>query len=433
MSVNKNKPLEAVLLNPDARLRKLADSAELTTLSLQVSIHRYYQGVLDLYKLAVSYLDDRLIERCFVLMYRYCWFCITELPKHPDDAEHESTEKTQARELLNNAVPLTSELERQILIVYEAQAVYYRFAESQRVLLLEDPQAWRLQQETANKRYEELYKEAEEVTVRAGMEMGRVRPLQPEFVDFGPNERPLPQVPTEVTPSKLLLTTREDEPGPSNRHVSSPAVAPGSSGSAFKPIRPAADSQPDESSANSSLSDEAVPEKNYAIPCDLVEKFLKCCAENTKNNIQTCGVLAGRKLRDRYIITHVLVPKQSGTADYCVGQGEEEVSCILDNASLLTLGWIQTNPKSKAHMSPMDFHTQHAYQKIMKESVAVICAPAHDEVTAFTMTPRGMEVLSECKLTGNHPHPETYGELYTTAPHVVWSTDFNSYILDIRD
>ena len=45
-------------------------------------------------------------------------------------------------------------------------------------------------------------------------------------------------------------------------------------------------------------------------------------------------------------MTHVIIPKQSGTANSCDTQKEEEIFDALDREDLITLGWIHvSSPK----------------------------------------------------------------------------------------
>jgi hypothetical protein len=43
------------------------------------------------------------------------------------------------------------------------------------------------------------------------------------------------------------------------------------------------------------------------------------------------------------IVTHLLVPKQNGTADSCTTQNEEEIFDYQDQHDLITLGWIHVS------------------------------------------------------------------------------------------
>lgn len=87
-------------------------------------------------------------------------------------------------------------------------------------------------------------------------------------------------------------------------------------------------------------------------------KFLLLAAKNTTNNVETCGILAGRLVRsnivlnlrhliifnfqaqNQLLITHVIVPKQNGTSDSCTTMNEEDIFDIQDQQNLITLGWI---------------------------------------------------------------------------------------------
>ncbi len=49
-------------------------------------------------------------------------------------------------------------------------------------------------------------------------------------------------------------------------------------------------------------------------------------------------------------MTHVIIPKQSGTANSCDTQNEEEIFDALDREDLITLGWIHV---SSPNLSPL--------------------------------------------------------------------------------
>lgn len=49
------------------------------------------------------------------------------------------------------------------------------------------------------------------------------------------------------------------------------------------------------------------------------------------------------QVHDSFHITHVLVPKQSGTTDTCVAEDEEDLFMYQDPRDLITLGWIHVS------------------------------------------------------------------------------------------
>jgi STAM-binding protein len=61
------------------------------------------------------------------------------------------------------------------------------------------------------------------------------------------------------------------------------------------------------------------------VPAMVMAKFLSVAQTNTSNNVETCAILAGKLARDSFRITHILVPKQSGTSDSCSTSNEEAI------------------------------------------------------------------------------------------------------------
>ena len=71
-------------------------------------------------------------------------------------------------------------------------------------------------------------------------------------------------------------------------------------------------------------------------------KFISIAEPNTKANIETCGVLAGKLAQNKFQITHLIIPKQSGTSDSCTTTGEEAIFDYQEKYSLITLGWVSS-------------------------------------------------------------------------------------------
>ncbi|KAJ8318632.1 hypothetical protein KUTeg_003723 [Tegillarca granosa] len=86
--------------------------------------------------------------------------------------------------------------------------------------------------------------------------------------------------------------------------------------------------------------------------------------------INACGWDDGYS-RNAFSITHVLVPKQTGTSDSCVAEDEEKIFDYQDPRDLITLGWIHTHPTQTAFLSSVDMHNQYGYQAMMPEAIAI--------------------------------------------------------------
>ncbi|XP_024887004.1 STAM-binding protein-like A [Temnothorax curvispinosus] len=117
------------------------------------------------------------------------------------------------------------------------------------------------------------------------------------------------------------------------------------------------------------------------------------------------------------MVTHLLIPEQTGTPDSCTTHNEEDIFDYQDQHNLITLGWIHTHPTQTAFLSSVDLHTHCAYQLMMAEAIAIVCAPKYDETGFFILTPDyGLDFIANCRETGFHPHP-TEPPLYTKARH----------------
>ncbi|TNN21802.1 AMSH-like protease [Liparis tanakae] len=119
--------------------------------------------------------------------------------------------------------------------------------------------------------------------------------------------------------------------------------------------------------------------RRVVLPRDLTHRFLLLAESNTARGVETCGVLCGRLTRGQLVLTHVVVPQQSGGPDFCAMEDVEQLFSFQVQQSLLTLGWIHTHPTQTAFLSSVDLHTHCSYQLMLPEAVAIVCAPKHNE------------------------------------------------------
>lgn len=62
----------------------------------------------------------------------------------------------------------------------------------------------------------------------------------------------------------------------------------------------------------------------------ILEAFLRIAERNTRNNLETCAMLAGTLRGGVFVVTTLIVPKQESTADTCDTLNEEVGSLIVD-------------------------------------------------------------------------------------------------------
>ncbi|EME31482.1 STAM-binding protein isoform 1 [Galdieria sulphuraria] len=136
--------------------------------------------------------------------------------------------------------------------------------------------------------------------------------------------------------------------------------------------------------------------------------FESIAQKNTKNNKETCGVLAGVLQNHLLVVTSLIVPKQTGMSDSCEMLNEEELFALQDKKNLMTLGWIHTHPQHPCFLSSVDVHTHASFQWILPEAIAIVIAPTdRQRIGIFSLThPGGLEYTLQCQQRGHHPHPE---------------------------
>ncbi|CAO3616055.1 unnamed protein product [Mucor fragilis] len=113
------------------------------------------------------------------------------------------------------------------------------------------------------------------------------------------------------------------------------------------------------------------------IPLDMQAKFLALARFNTKNNVETCGILSGKLKNNQFFVTSLIIPNQIGTSDTCTTKDEEAIFEYQNERGLITLGWIHTHPSQTCFLSSVDLHTQCSYQLMLPEAVAIVCSPNH--------------------------------------------------------
>ena len=116
--------------------------------------------------------------------------------------------------------------------------------------------------------------------------------------------------------------------------------------------------------------------RHLFIPPGLRESFLRIAAPNTRNNIETCGILCGTLISNALFVSRLVIPEQEGTSDTCEMTNEGALFEYCDKEDLMVLGWIHTHPTQSCFMSSRDLHTHCGFQVMMPEAIAIVCAPS---------------------------------------------------------
>ncbi|KAF4395525.1 hypothetical protein G4B88_010989, partial [Cannabis sativa] len=178
----------------------------------------------------------------------------------------------------------------------------------------------------------------------------------------------------------------------------------------------------------------------------LMEDFLELAKENTKKDLETCGILGASLKKNRFYVTTLIIPKQECTSSSCQASNEEEVFTIQNEHSLFPVGWIHTHPTQSCFMSSVDLHTHYSYQVMVPEAFAIVMAPTDSSRFLLLFTsllsygifrltePGGMTVLKECQEEGFHPHEETSdgSSIYEHCNNVYKNSNLRFEIFDLR-
>eukprot|EP00474_Spongospora_subterranea_P011044 CRZ11502.1 hypothetical protein [Spongospora subterranea] len=169
------------------------------------------------------------------------------------------------------------------------------------------------------------------------------------------------------------------------------------------------------------------------IPGDTPWQFLRAVEDNTRRDIETCGMLMGCMIDREYHITHVYLPKQKGTANTVEAQDDlEYLNFSIDN-NLLQLGWIHTHPSQSCFLSSVDLHTHFGFQRDLKEAIAIVMAPSvKDNIGFFSLTDKGLRIVQNCHKAGFHEHSQNEG-LYESSRHTIIRDRSKITIVDQRN
>ena len=87
-------------------------------------------------------------------------------------------------------------------------------------------------------------------------------------------------------------------------------------------------------------------------------------------------MLCGTVVSNAIFIQQVVIPEQESSSDTCEMINESAFFDYVDSHDgLMVIGWIHTHPTQTCFMSSRDLHTHCAYQIMMPEAIAIVCAP----------------------------------------------------------
>ncbi|XP_063704255.1 STAM-binding protein-like A isoform X2 [Culicoides brevitarsis] len=338
---------------------------------------------MELIRMANIYMAENNLENAYILYMKFMVLFLEKIQSHPEYKTTSPTLKQPNQAKLKEILPITEKLKDRLKDRYQKE--YTQFL------------ARKIEDET------NMVKKSEKTNVVSSMES-----ISKDDLELKPVlDKPLLQ--NVVYPNDFAVDTKS---GSTNLLL---------------PIKPIINRslKPSTSLIEGSL-------RKIVVPSKLMQSFLLLAKLNTSQNIETCGILAGKLASNKFTISHVILPKQVGSSETCVTENEEEIFSFQDKYNLITLGWIHTHPTQTAFLSSVDLHTHFAYQKMIPESIAIVCAPKYNTTGFFCLTPEhGLEYIAQCRQTGFHPHPSDL-PLFTQANHIQQDENAKLEIIDLR-
>ncbi|XP_061611649.1 AMSH-like protease isoform X2 [Phyllopteryx taeniolatus] len=335
-------------LSAGQRVRALAKMAASVDVDQDVEPRCYFRAGLEMERLADGYLRQGGLENAFVLYTKFITLFVEKLPAHKDYQHCRVPEKhVIMKKLQEVAFCRKDELQKRLEYKYGREHAHF--------LQVQEASAGRRGPSDEERRGP---LEAERERVAA---MRRSQLATEQFAYF-----------------EELLTCQEA----ANRRGEAAGHQPIGDGVGLAGAVPNRTARPPVSRSASTLHAAygvgAEHLRRTLLPRTLTSRFLLLADRNSARGIETCGVLCGRLQRDALAVTHVVVPKQSAGPDFCAMEDVEELFGFQDKHQLLTLGWIHTHPTQTVFLSSVDLHTHAAYQLMLAEAIAIVCAPKHD-------------------------------------------------------
>merc|ERR1719427_174782 len=431
-------------------------------------------------RMAGVYYDENNLENAYILYAKVIVLSLEKLKLHPDYTTVPVADKKANKKILKIAFDRAEKLKQKIKLKYQEEYQSYLEQQARAVALARE--------EEANRKFEEEQRKKNEEKARKDLEEKKLeieRKEMDEFLriqeqkklelerlaieaEFGPKttltDEDIPLVPLNIAnqlptvpptqPSVSSLNTNVTPPTPMPRNLN-PSIPSRTSKPASltsqstvnttnvvynepdidRNLKPVYDSVPSTAAFGASFTktNNKYGLRTIFCPANIDQDFRRVAINNTARNIETCGLLFGTIKNDVFVITHVLVPHQTGKPDSCDVTRDEDLIEFSEYCKGVCLGWIHTHPSQTAFLSSVDMHTHYPNQLILPESVAIVCSDKYKETGYFMLTPdHGMKVIGNCRLKGFHPHQNT-PPLSEECSHVIVTKEQNAQVVDWRN
>ncbi|XP_050694007.1 STAM-binding protein-like isoform X3 [Eriocheir sinensis] len=354
-------------LEPANRIKQLCSQGNTIVVDVKIPLRRYFRSGQEMVRMANVYADEGSLENAFILYMKFMTLFIEKIRTHPEYATHSSADKTASNKRVKEILPVAEKLKSQLREKYQREynitlqehlkAEEEDKQRQQQQQQAEERRRRKLLQDSQRRREEEEEEEAEERRIQELQELS-LHSNRRRYGGEGEEEAPPPPYDALGSVSYPIAELASPSAPPPPRYSPTlPSVSPYVPSRDLKPVSPGVPQVDRSSKPVSLLGARSGGLREVRVPAQLMPNFMSLAHSNTARNVETCGVLAGHMAQSKLLITHLLVPKQCGTADSCTTQQEEELFDHQDKLDLITIGWIHTHPTQTAFLSSVDLHT----------------------------------------------------------------------------
>jgi len=451
------------------RLRSLAEAAANFHPDSHIPIRRYFRSGNEMIKMAEVYFGEDHLEAAYVLYMKYITLHIEKLPRHKDFGSVLPQEKKKVKATVKEVMAKTEELKEVLRARFSSEHEVWLRAEKRR----QEEEELRAMEERKRAEEEARCKAAEAASIERDRQVamwhqaqldaearGLPPPPQPSFSPTTPPPAPAVYHPSSIEHS-LALDAQRPPYNPSNYELPSAPSASPSAPSASPSAPPASPSAPPPSdpppsydrcvkpapvaslpppsvnpvptfdrSAKPQMSNSSSI-RTVILPQDLIPTFLRIAKMNSDRGIETLGTLGGSLRNNRLVISHLVIPRQTGKSDSCTMEGLEDVWDVHDRENIIFLGWIHTHPEYDVFLSSVDMHNQYEWQHMLPEALAIVCSIKFDKTGFLSLTEAGLQEIGRCDKVNFHPHSKE-PPLFEEATHVEVDSGSRVTLKDLR-
>ncbi|XP_075735370.1 STAM-binding protein isoform X2 [Rhipicephalus microplus] len=307
---------------PKYKLKVLSELASTIEIDKDIPLKRYIRSGKEMLRSAEVYHKEGDIERSYMLYIKYITLFVEKIYDHPA--------------MKAPPVPELAEVKKEKADAEAALEEERRQKEQLDQLMYEQHEQFALQQRQQQAKMAQPKRPEIQLPPPGGISPSNVYPVLLEM-ENGVCGTPRPKTPPFPTLSDIEVP---DIPP----RASKPSAFPSAPVDVVRRAIPAVDrsTKPLPLLSTEPYYSTAQGLRTVVLPGSLVSKFLHIARQNTEKNIETCAIMAGKLAKNQLSISHLLVPRQSGTADDCCTESEELVIGFQDELGLDTIGWIHS-------------------------------------------------------------------------------------------